>query len=391
MEAESTLNWFIDKFFACKDSGMKSKHSFENIVELGYPSTLRQLYKQIALRKSTGRPLARVKPAGRKPKLNAAQMKEIHKHIVTQNDKLATINRLALCKHILVKHRVALCRETVGNYMKKMKLSKRKTSKVTGKSIMPFEEKVEVYWKWILRMKAKKKFFLSLDKIHSIDTTYTRDPQRIRDTIAPVGSPSQRDGGKRYKYSDAIITCISPDGLNHTPCVLHTYNPAMAPQATSNGKKAKAKRAHFVELLEEYDIPESRIVYSKSTKHFRGEDPDMLTNFLVRYDFPKDDLFLHDGGGAYKRKKVSIFDTLGYTNHEVYPAVVHQHLSPNDNNLHGVKSVWKMEHPNFSDDPEGSLRLMQLIDFDTIENGRHYFARNMLRVTKKRIPGVMAH
>ena len=391
MDRENTINWFVTQYLTFKNAGMKSKLAYDSIVELGYKSTQKCLYRQISLKKSTGRPMARVNPAGRKPKLNQAQMDQIHAHVVAQNETIKTINRLALRKHILDNHDVSLNMKSIGNYMGKMKIAKRKTTKVTGKSAVPLAVRKAAYWLFVLRMRAKQAWSIPPKQIRSIDTTYTRDPMKIRDTIAPVGSPPQKDGGKRYKYSDAIVTCVSADGVDHTPCIMHTYNPAMAPQATSNGSVAKAKRAHFVALLEQYGIDESRIVYTKSTKHYRGEDPKMYEDFLRHYDIPKDTVIMHDGGGAFKRQKVSIFDTLGYTKHEEYPTIAHQHLSPNDNNLHGCKEVWKMEYPDFTDDPEAGLRLMQLIDIDTAEHSQYYFRRNLLGVAKGHIEGIMRH
>ena len=185
------------------------------------------------------------------------------------------------------------------------------------------------------------------------------------------------------------MTCISPVNGNPTPCVLYTYNPQMAPQATSNGPLALAKRANFVRLLEEYGIDESRIVYTKSTKHYRGEDYGMFVDYLSRWDFPKDDVFLHDGGNAYKDNGVHIFDALGFKTHVEYPTEVHQWLSPNDNNLHGCKEKWKVEYPDFDDDPEAALALMTLIDCEAEANAKYYFERNILRVTKARVEQVM--
>jgi hypothetical protein len=150
-----------------------------------------------------------------------------------------------------------------------------------------------------------------------------------------------------------------------------------------------AKRANFVRLLEKHGIDESRIVYTKSTKHYRGEDYGMLEDYVGRWGFPKDDVFLHDGGGAYTAGGVHLFDALGFKNHVTYPTEVHHWLSPNDNNLHGCKEKWKMDYPDFDDDPEAALALMVLIDRDAEAHARYYFERNILRVTKASVRQVM--
>ena len=80
--------------------------------------------------------------------------------------------------------------------------------------------------------------------------------------------------------------------------------------------------------------------YLKSTYHYWGECADMYEDFLRRYDIERDVLILHDGGNAFKRRKVSIFDSMGFANHEEYPSDIHQYMSPNDNKLHGCKAAW---------------------------------------------------
>lgn len=163
----------------------------------------------------------------------------------------------------------------------------------------------------------------------------------------------------------------------------------MAPQPVTNGPKSLAKRARFVELLERYGISESRIHYTKSKDHYRGEKYSMYEDYLRRFNFPKDDVFLHDGGPAYTRDGVTVFDAEGFKTHFTYPTEVHQWLSPNDNNLHGCKEAWKLEVADLSDDPEGPLRLMQLIDLDAERHALHYFNRNIFHVTKSSLKNLM--
>jgi hypothetical protein len=65
-----------------------------------------------------------------------------------------------------------------------------------------------------------------------------------------------------------------------------------------------------------------------------------------------------------------------------YPTDVHQFLSPNDNKLHGCKSPWKEEYYNFENGVSSSLRLMNLIDLDTVKNSKTYFRNNLFNVKK---------
>ena len=87
---------------------------------------------------------------------------------------------------------------------------------------------------------------------------------------------------------------------------------------------------------------------------------------------------MHDGGKSFKIKKTSIFDANGYARHVEYPSEIHQYLSPNDNSLHGVKSTWKGMYFMDEGDVLAPIKLMRLIDEDSVKNSRYYFERNIL-------------
>ena len=196
-----------------------------------------------------------------------------------------------------------------------------------------------------------------------------------------IGGGQQRASVTVNQYTNAIVTMISGDGKNQTPCKLYTHDPKMAKEQkkTDRGKRV---RSEFEEALDKYNITEDRIVYQKSTKHYLAESPDVYEDFLKHYNIPKNHLILHDGGNGFKRQKTSIFDTNGYKNHVTYPTDVHQWLSPNDNRLHGCKAKWKEEYYKFPNEVSSSLRLMQLIDLDTLKNSKSYFQKNLFKVTK---------
>jgi len=69
------------------------------------------------------------------------------------------------------------------------------------------------------------------------------------------------------------------------------------------------------------------------------------------------------GGASFKKKSESIFDDFPFRKAEVYPAPVHQYLSPNDNRLHGVaKARWRAKVTNWKDDVRNTLLLMKELD-----------------------------
>jgi hypothetical protein len=76
-----------------------------------------------------------------------------------------------------------------------------------------------------------------------------------------------------------------------------------------------------------------------------------VLDFFQLYAIDNNHHILSDGGASFKKKSESIFDDLSFKKAEVYPAPVHQYLSPNDNRLHGVaKARWRSKVTNWKDD-----------------------------------------
>jgi hypothetical protein len=230
--------------------------------------------------------------------------------------------------------------------------------------------------KFITMMKKENRFARDPSEIRSIDVTYTKKPPNHVTTFSPKGGGQQRADSQTCLYTNAIVTMVSGDGLNHTPCLLYTHDPKMAKE------QKETVRTEFDEALESYNITEDRIIYEKSDSNYFAESPVVYDDFLNHYQIPKNALILHDGGNAFKRQKTSIFDNLGFKNHVAYPTDVHQFLSPNDNKLHGCKSTWKEEYYKLKSGVSASIRLMNLIDLDTVKNSKTYFRNNLFNVKK---------
>ena len=85
---------------------------------------------------------------------------------------------------------------------------------------------------------------------------------------------------------------------------------------------------------------------------------------------------------THLRREISILETLGFQNHVKYRFDIHQYLSPNDNNFHCCKTIWKNQYYDFKDEVSHSIHLMKLLDLDTVKNSVMYFNRNILKVKK---------
>ena len=184
--------------------------------------------------------------------------------------------------------------------MKKLRFTQRACSTKSSGFKTPNSSLKEMYWSFVRQLKAERALSIHPSMIHSIDVTHTRrSPSKVT-TFAKLGGGKQRAAGKTYLYTDSIVTCISADGVNHTPCLLFTFNPRMAP-TQKNTVRGRGIRKAFQEALA--PITEDRIYYVKSKKNYRGEDYVMYQTFLQRYmesgAIQSDHLILHDGGKAY--------------------------------------------------------------------------------------------
>ncbi len=309
------------------------------------------------------------------------QLSTVNTWVLGQNKKNSPIAYSDVQKFIDDTYGILVCETTAGKLLWRLGHTRKKCMTKTAGFTKPNDQLKQEYMEFITKMKKENRFVGPPSTIRSIDVTYTKKPNTSVTTFSPKGGGKQKADFKTQLYTNAIVTMISGDGLNRTPCMLFTHDPRMAKEQkdTVRGKRI---RSEFEEALKKYNIKEDRIIYVQSKKTYFAESPEVYEHFLTRYEIPKDDLILHDGGNAFKRRKTSIFDNLGLKNHVVYPADVHQFLSPNDNKLHGCKSIWHEEYYKFENGACASLRLMELIDLDTVKNSKTYFQNNLFNITK---------
>lgn len=377
-------NEFCRLYLKFENSGMKRSEIFTTLVNMGYDKAQKTLDRHVRDYKANGSALLEEKKAGRMPKLDDDQLEDVHEWILDQNEHNNPFKRDDIQKFIYETWSIQVTPQYVSLLLARLghtlRTCQTKTSGFKKLNSVLREE----YWAFILALKSENKLAIPASNIHSIDVTYTKKPVQKVTTFAPRGGPKPKSSKKVKLYTNAIVTMINASGKNVTPCVLFTFDPRMGPG--TNGPVGKAKREHFMRMLAKFGIAEDRIIYKKSLKHLYAECPDMYELFLKRYKaqgvLGRADLFLHDGGRAFKRKKVSIFDSLKLGNHVTYPADVHQYLSPNDNKLHGCKAKWAAEYYKFEDEISPSLRLMQLIDLETTKHSKKYFGNNLLNVKK---------
>lgn len=287
---------------------------------------------------------------------------------------------------------IPVTKRTAGNYLAQLGLTMKTCQVKTGGQKRSRADLETMYYDWVLHMRANKAWTIHPSLIRSIDVVYGRRPTGKTTTFSPSGESKQVSNTKPDTCTNAYVSMISADGVNHTPCMMYTHdkNMSMDQLDTVRGRAIVAK---LVATMAEFGIDPQRVVHWESGRRWCSESPEMYEHFLnaqAKSELPDDALIMHDGGGAFKRAKASIFPDLGLPNHVTYPAAVHQWLSPNDNNLHGVKAAWAEEYRELGDSVRRSLRLMQLIDLDTVQNSKKYFLRNLIKVKECEVTGCMS-
>src|SRR3989338_6287762 len=173
---------------------------------------------------------------------------------------------------------------------------------------------------------------------------------------------------------------------------MFTFNPRMNLERIlpkSDGPVRQAIERDFQSMkqtLEDHTVLPERVIYigadTKETRCFVSEGPDLVRLFFRLYDSLQDAIVISDGGNSFKEKCASVLEALGFT-HEVYPAAVHQYLSPHDNKLHGTaKRSWRTACHDFTDDVYCSIKLLHLLDRDTVAHSKTWFDRNIHKLDR---------
>lgn len=386
MAADKKYISWVEQFLKVRE-GLKPGAAYKVLHDLGYDRTYSTLRHQVQRFVKTGHVLLTMKRTGAKPALSEAQEEILKVWIDGKNSKNERINLRDLQAQIDAYFDVKVSLSTCSSVMRRMGMSRKKCLARRAGFKMDHNALVEMYWNWIVMMRKTNRFYLNPSLIYSLDVTFTTAPDSHY-SWSLRGSGIQMSNDVVAAFTDAIVTGICGAGGNPAPCLLFTHNPRfnINQKDTPRGRRLTAE---FLAACKKYNIFPDRVQYTPSTYHYRGECVFMYEQFLGRYKFHSETLFLHDGGHAFKQGGKSIFESLGFPNHAQYPSQVHQYLSPNDNSLHACKATWYAEYKDFENDLHRSLRLMQLIDLNAEDNSKYFFQRNLFCVKKSDIGHIL--
>ena len=174
------------------------------------------------------------------------------------------------------------------------------------------------------------------------------------------------------------MTCIWADGKHWTPCMMFTYNSAFHIDR-KDGKVLSKRMARWTKMAKKYKVDSDRIVYvgkEDSGKTYCPESIEHLRLFFKKYPHNDGCTILRDGGTSM----TAGLKQFGFAKEGIYPAAVHQWLSPNDNRDHGVaKARWRSDKTiDFTDDVQASIALMHYIDQVAREFVKTWFKTNLM-------------
>lgn len=235
-------------------------------------------------------------------------------------------------------------------------------------------------WKYERQLAGDLKGLLA-----SIDFTFTGHRTDRRLSYAPAGGSQPKSNGRSSKFTNCIITVVWSDGVNRTPPVLFTFNGKF--RLDRVGRKTWVLEKEKLQgALLRYGIDEKRVIYigseNNETRVYATESAQLLHRFFEIYRIRSKGVIFSDNGKALFPGGESALEALGFKKHVSYPAPVHQHLSPNDNRLHGAaKTRWRNSGVDFKDDVESSLTLLNYLDSDIKKHAKTWFKRNILELT----------
>ena len=207
-----------------RDGGMTRARSFASLVMMGYDKTVKTLDEQTRRFKATGYALSGTENVRKKAALVALEMETSKEWIAEKNAKNENFDLREFQRTMKRLFHKDLCISTCSNVLRRLGMS-RKTclTRTPGfKKLNP--ALVHEYRNFILKLK-KMNVLGHPSKIRSIDVTYTKKPVTKTTTFSKRGTGKQKSVGRVKLYTDAIVTMISADSMNHTKRFLYTHNP----------------------------------------------------------------------------------------------------------------------------------------------------------------------
>lgn len=331
---------------------------------------------------STGSIFTAEKASGAAPLLDNEQCEIAAGWVLSQNDSNQVVSLASFSKFCESAFGVGLAQTTAHHYLHALGFS----SKVSQVKTSGFTVDVDALAKMMFEWKSERQRAGDLKGlVASVDFTFTGHRTDRRVSYAPAGGAQPKSSVAITQFTNCIVTVVWSDGENRTPPVLFTFNGKF--RLDRVGRKAWVQeREELLGALARLGINARRVMYIGAEKNethiYASESAEFLRRFFALYQIPPNVVVFSDNGKSFFPGGMSVLESLGFAKHVSYPAPVHQHLSPNDNRLHGTaKASWRNSGVDFKDDVESSLLLLNRLDVDLAAHGATWFKQNILNLT----------
>jgi hypothetical protein len=353
---------------AAKASGTPV-HSFaKNGEKSSYSPNARTLQLHVAALEKGESPFKEEKETGRAPALLWEQKKVLCGAVLMSEEKVDLLKFGRLSEDYFG---VFLPRSTASRYKDELGLSFQLIGSRPMPKRMSNDEYVLGCVEFLQNCRNDGFFNVDVSKLACADS-FTNSIRTFREkTLNGIGKKQKKFPRADYKYTDGFTGCQWGDGINRTPCLHWSFNPAYSPSHAD---------AHAVNcLFKDLDLNRDRTFFEKSTKFYCAEKNTQISNFVQRYSRElKGSHVLFDGGPAWKIKKHYVVE--GYVqNFRVLPAAQHGELSVMDNNFNSiVKARWKAQFDRKTPEWADALYLLKLTDGVDSASVARMFQRNYL-------------
>lgn len=347
----------------------------EAAKETSYPVAKATLDRHIANIEKGEAPLSAEKKSGRKPLLSDEEWDVVAGAILCAQEKT---HLQWVVDWISDNLHVDIDLSTVSVHLKEMKLTIKLVRKRPMPKGMTREQYVKLYFEDVLQLHNTCFFLASPDTIYTADATSNSRRLERETTIGMSGAPAPKFASPKLTYTDTYLAAVWMDGVNRTPTLMFTFNPALS----EDGPRWEEVK----EWCTAWGLETSQIVYAKSDKTYFATTNAHISHFKALYrQRLRGTSVMHDAGNEFKIDGESILGD-GATREFVFTPATHGEESVLDNNWFAIaKNWWRAEREKFCglDFDKQSVYLLYCIDYYKSEQITRLYRRNFLLDQKK--------
>lgn len=358
---------------ALQKRGVSRSVFVEAASETSYPVTKPTLNRHIAAVSKGEAPLSSEKKSGRRPLLSTEEWDVVAGAVLCAEERT---HLQWVVDWIAKSFNVDVSLSTVSNHLAELKL----TIKLVPKRLMPKgmtrDAYARLYYEDVLKLHNSGFFKNQPNLIYTIDATSNSRRLERETTISISGAPAPKFAAPELKYTDTYLAAVWMDGVNRTPTLMFTFNPAL--------KEGSARWEEVLEWCNAWGLETSQIVYgqpAKPTKTYCATTNAHLSHFKAIYrQRIHGTCVMHDAGNEFKIDGESILGD-GAMEEFVFTPATHGEESVLDNNWFAIaKHWWRAEREKFCglDFDKQSVYLLYCIDYYKSEQISRLYERNFL-------------